>query len=73
MTSAGSGPSDAGRSRGSLGTLCLYQRTSADKVREQAQHTGMPADEISLAADTVVAPPDPIAALTDRASASRAT
>jgi len=33
----------------------------------------MPADEISLAADTVVASPDPIAALTDRASASRAT
>jgi len=73
MTSAGSGPSDPGRSRGSLGTLCLYQRTSADKVREQAQHTGMPADEISLAADTVVASPDPIAALTDRAGASRAT
>ena len=44
---------------GRLGTLCLYQGTSAEKVREQAERTGMPADEISLVADTVIVRPDP--------------
>ena len=31
---------------GKLGTLCIYQGTSPEKVREQAERTGMPADEI---------------------------
>ncbi|HEU4975768.1 MAG TPA: nickel-binding protein [Baekduia sp.] len=47
---------------GRLGTVCIYQGTSAEKVREQAERTGMPADEIVLVADTVIVRPDPVAA-----------
>ena len=47
---------------GKLGTVCLYEGTSAAKVREQAERTGMPADEITLVADTVIVRPDPVAA-----------
>jgi Protein of unknown function (DUF4242) len=46
---------------GRLGTVCLYQGTSPEKVREQAERTGMPADEIVLVADTVIVRPDPVA------------
>jgi hypothetical protein len=45
---------------GKLGTVCLYEGTSADKVREQAERAGMPADEVTLVADTVVVRPDPV-------------
>src|SRR5215207_9320796 len=44
---------------GKLGTICIYEGTSPEKVREQAERTGMPADEITLVADTVVVRPDP--------------
>jgi hypothetical protein len=44
---------------GKLGTVCLYEGTSADKVREQAERAGMPADEVTLVADTVIVRPDP--------------
>src|SRR3954453_5821838 len=47
---------------GNLGTVCIYEGTSAEKVREQAERTGMPADEITLIADTVIVRPDPVAA-----------
>ena len=47
---------------GKLGTVCIYQGTSAAKVREQAERTGMPADEIVLVADTVIVRPDPVRA-----------
>ena len=47
---------------GKLGTVCLYQGTSAEKVREQAERTGMPADEITLVEDTVIVRPDPVLA-----------
>jgi Protein of unknown function (DUF4242) len=46
---------------GKLGTICIYQATSPEKVREQAERSGMPADEISLVADTVVVREDPVA------------
>jgi hypothetical protein len=49
---------------GNLGTICIYQGTSPEKVREQAERTGMPADEVSLLADTVIVRPDPVAATT---------
>jgi hypothetical protein len=49
---------------GKLGTVCLYEGTSIEKVREQAERTGMPADEITLIADTVIVRPDPAAAET---------
>jgi sporulation protein YlmC with PRC-barrel domain len=47
---------------GKLGTVCIYQGTSAEKVREQAERTGMPADEITLVADTVIVRKDPAVA-----------
>jgi hypothetical protein len=47
---------------GKLGTVCIYEGTSPEKVREQAERAGMPADEISLVLDTVVVRPDPVAA-----------
>jgi hypothetical protein len=47
---------------GKLGTVCVYEGTSAEKVREQAERTGMPADEITLIADTVIVNPDPVPA-----------
>ena len=47
---------------GTLGTVCIYEGTSPEKVREQAERTGMPADEISQVLDTVIVRPDPVAA-----------
>ncbi len=47
---------------GSLGTVCVYQASSADKVREHAQRAGLPADEVMEVADTVLVRPDPVAA-----------
>src|SRR5687767_6915569 len=47
---------------GTLGTVCIYQATSADALREHAARVGMPADLISPVADTVVVRPDPVAA-----------
>ena len=44
---------------GSLGTVCIYEASSPEKIREHAQRVGMPADEISTVADTVVVRPDP--------------
>jgi sporulation protein YlmC with PRC-barrel domain len=49
---------------GKLGTICIYEGTSAEKVREQAERTGMPADEVTLVADTVIIRPDPVPATT---------
>ena len=46
---------------GKLGTICIYEGTSAEKVREQAERAGMPADEITEIADTVIVRPDPVA------------
>jgi hypothetical protein len=48
---------------GRLGTVCIYEGTSPEKVREQAERTGMPADEIVLVADTVIIRPDPVPAV----------
>ena len=47
---------------GKLGTVCIYEGTSPEKVREQAERTGMPADEVIAIADTVIVRPDPVAA-----------
>jgi Nickel responsive protein SCO4226-like len=44
---------------GTLGTVCIYQATSAEAVREHAGRVDMPADEILEVADTVVIRPDP--------------
>jgi hypothetical protein len=44
---------------GTLGSLCVYQATSADALQKHAERVGMPADEITQVADTVVVRPDP--------------
>jgi Protein of unknown function (DUF4242) len=47
---------------GSLGTICIYQASSPEKIREHATRVGMPAVEILEIADTVVFRPDPVEA-----------
>jgi uncharacterized protein DUF4242 len=42
-----------------LGTICIYQAVSEDALRDHAQRVGMPADEITPIADTVLVRPDP--------------
>lgn len=44
---------------GTLGTLCVYQATSEDKLREHAACVGIPVHEIVLVADVVLVSPDP--------------
>jgi uncharacterized protein DUF4242 len=44
---------------GSLGTVCVYQATSPEAIRDHAGRVGMPADEVDLVADTVLVRPDP--------------
>ncbi|HEX8205442.1 MAG TPA: DUF4242 domain-containing protein [Solirubrobacteraceae bacterium] len=46
---------------GNLGTVCIYQSTSPEAIRAHAARVGMPADEITPVADTVVVRPDPVA------------
>ena len=45
--------------QGGLGTVCIYQASSADKVREHAERAGLPVDEVIEVADTVLVRPDP--------------
>lgn len=46
-------------SDGGLGTVCVYQASSPEKLREHASRAGLPADEIIEVADTVFVRPDP--------------
>ena len=46
---------------GGLGTVCIYQASSPEKIREHALRVDMPATEIFKVADTVVVRPDPVA------------
>ena len=47
-------------SDGGLGTVCIYQASSPEKLREHAARVGMPADEITAVVDTVLVRPDPV-------------
>jgi hypothetical protein len=47
---------------GSLGTICIYEASSPEKIREHADRVDMPATEIYEIADTVVIRPDPVPA-----------
>ena len=47
---------------GSVGTVCIYQASSPEKIREHANRADLPADEIIKVADTVIVRPDPEAA-----------
>jgi hypothetical protein len=44
---------------GSVGTVCIYQATSPEAIREHASRAGLPVDEIIPLADTVIVRPDP--------------
>ena len=45
---------------GGLGTVCIYQASSPEKIREHAQRADLPATEIFSVVDTVVVRPDPV-------------
>ena len=44
---------------GAVGTVCVYQATSAEAIRDHANRVGMSTDEVIPVADTVVIRPDP--------------
>lgn len=44
---------------GTLGTVCIYQATDVEAIREHARRVGMPAHEINGVVDTVVIRADP--------------
>jgi hypothetical protein len=44
---------------GSLGSICIYQASSPEAVREHAEAAGMPADEVVPVSDTVIVREDP--------------
>jgi Nickel responsive protein SCO4226-like len=45
---------------GSLGTICIYQASSPEKIREHASRADLPATEIFEVVDTLVVRPDPL-------------
>jgi hypothetical protein len=46
---------------GGLGTFCIYQASSPEKIREHAARADIPASDIFAVADTVIVRPDPVA------------
>jgi thiamine biosynthesis protein ThiC len=42
-----------------VGTVCIYQASSPEAVREHAQRADLPADEVIRVVDTVHVRPDP--------------
>ena len=44
---------------GTVGTVCIYQASSPEAIREHAQRAELPVDEIIAVADTVIVRPDP--------------
>ena len=44
---------------GSVGTVCIYQATSPEAIRDHATRAELPLDEIIRVADTVIVRPDP--------------
>jgi hypothetical protein len=49
-------------SDGGLGTFCIYQASSPEKIREHAARAGIPATDIFEVAETLVVRPDPVPA-----------
>lgn len=48
-----------GEESGELGTVCIYQASSPEKIREHAERADLPVTEIIEVADTVIVRPDP--------------
>ncbi len=46
-------------SGGGLGTVCIYQASSEEAIREHAEAADLPISEIIPIADTVIVRPDP--------------
>jgi uncharacterized protein DUF4242 len=44
---------------GGLGTVCIYEASSPEKIREHALRADLPVTEIIPIADTVIVRPDP--------------
>jgi thiamine biosynthesis protein ThiC len=44
---------------GSVGTVCVYQASSPEAIRQHASLADLPVDEIIAVADTVIIRPDP--------------
>jgi hypothetical protein len=44
---------------GSVGTVCIYEASSPEAIREHASRADLPVDEIIPIADTVIVRPDP--------------
>ncbi len=47
---------------GELGTVCIYEASSPEKIREHADRADLPVTEIVPIADTVIVRDDPVAA-----------
>jgi hypothetical protein len=47
---------------GLVGTVCIYQASSPEAIRDHASRADLPVDEIIPVADTVLVRPDPEAA-----------
>jgi hypothetical protein len=47
---------------GSLGTFCVYEASSVNKVREHADRAELPVTSVYEVLDTVIVRPDPVAA-----------
>jgi hypothetical protein len=43
----------------SVGTVCIYQAASEEKIREHGDVADLPVDEVIPIADTVITRPDP--------------
>jgi thiamine biosynthesis protein ThiC len=44
---------------GSVGTVCIYEASSPEAIRDHAARADLPVDEIIPVADTVLVRPDP--------------
>lgn len=44
---------------GAVGTVCIYQASSPEAIRQHASRADLPVDEIIPVADTVLVRPDP--------------
>ena len=53
-----------GEESGEVGTVCIYEASSPEAIREHAQRADLPVDDIVPIADTVVVRPDPQPAAT---------
>jgi len=47
---------------GRVGTVCIYQASSEEAIRDHAKRADLPVDEVVKVADTVVVRDDPVAA-----------